>query len=431
MSPNTTIVEMALFTQKLDRNILNIEDKTRSNLFAWRGQFSPQLVESLIEAYCIPGCTILDPFAGSGTVLHEAGKKNLEAYACEINPAAWAFSKTYEFINISDKERKEYIENLFGLIIEEFSFDIFEQSVLENQEIEEKIDRIGSLVGDLEKTMLNTLVILLDLFNNRHNGESIQKRFGEFSALIRSLPYSARPIKTYLADSRNIPIENEIIDFIVTSPPYINVFNYHQNYRKSAEALGWDLLKVARSEIGSNRANRGNRYLTVIQYCLDMAMCLVECARVLKIDGKAIFIVGYESNVLGVPFYNSNIVSELIQGIDGLEIAQTQQRSFQNKFGKVIREDLLHFVKKVSFDHSACLDVLEIARDVANQELSRGLEIVADKNRASLISAIEATGVTKPTRLFNNNYSSYHTKDFVMMVEEAYNHESTNSTYSS
>lgn len=422
---------MQPFTNKLDQKILNIEDKKRSNLFAWRGQFSPQLVESLLEAYCPPDSTVLDPFAGSGTVLHESGKKNYEAYACEINPAAWAFSKTYEFINIPTKKREEYVRNLYDLIIEEFSFDVFEQSTLENQEIEERIDRIGSLVSDLEKTILNTLVISLDLFNNQHTGESIQKRFSELSLLIRSLPYSDRTIKTFLADSRNIPLEDEIIDFVITSPPYINVFNYHQNYRKSAEALGWDLLKVARSEIGSNRANRGNRYLTVIQYCLDMAMCLLECARVLKSDGKAIFIVGCESNVLGVPFYNSNIVSELICKINGIGVAQIQQRSFKNKFGKVIREDLIHFVKEASYDHSSCLDILEVARDVAKQELSRGLDLVEDKNRLSLLSAIEATTETKPTRLFNNNYSNYHTKEFVMMVEEAYCNESTKPTYSS
>jgi hypothetical protein len=36
------------------------------------------------------------------------------------------------------------------------------------------------------------------------------------------------------------------------------------------EVLGFDILKVAASEIGSNRRNRGNRFITVIQYALDM-----------------------------------------------------------------------------------------------------------------------------------------------------------------
>ena len=32
------------FNISLPQDILDIEDKTRSNLFSWRGQFAPQLV---------------------------------------------------------------------------------------------------------------------------------------------------------------------------------------------------------------------------------------------------------------------------------------------------------------------------------------------------------------------------------------------------
>ncbi len=84
------------FAIKLQPSLLNIEDKNRSNLFAWRGQFSPQLIEHLLDAYCQPGSVVLDPFAGSGTVLYEAAAMSLPAYGFEINPAAWCFSKLYE-----------------------------------------------------------------------------------------------------------------------------------------------------------------------------------------------------------------------------------------------------------------------------------------------------------------------------------------------
>ena len=39
----------------------------------------------------------------------------------------------------------------------------------------------------------------------------------------------------------------------LTSPPCINVHNDHQKYRRSVETLAWDVLAVARSEIGSKR----------------------------------------------------------------------------------------------------------------------------------------------------------------------------------
>ena len=126
--------------------------------------------------------------------------------------------------------------------------------------------------------------------------------FNGLSEIIDKLPFFAQNIKVSLSDARNLPLKDNHIDFVLTSPPYINVFNYHQNYRKSAELLGWDWLKIAKSEIGSNKANRGNRFYTGVQYCLDMADTLKEIARVSKINARIILVVGHKSNVLGVLF---------------------------------------------------------------------------------------------------------------------------------
>ena len=63
---------MKEFARPVSQRLLNIEEKNRSNLFAWRGQFSPQLIECLLEAYCPAEAVVLDPFVGSGTVLLEA-----------------------------------------------------------------------------------------------------------------------------------------------------------------------------------------------------------------------------------------------------------------------------------------------------------------------------------------------------------------------
>ncbi|GGA44862.1 hypothetical protein [Okeania sp. KiyG1] len=115
------------------------------------------------------------------------------------------------------------------------------------------------------------MIILIDGAKFNITNELIQSKFYELVKLIENLPNSNKKITAYLSDARLLPISDNQIDFVVTSPPYINVFNYHQNYRKYAEFLGWNLLKIAKSEIGSNRANRGNRFYTVVQYCLDIA----------------------------------------------------------------------------------------------------------------------------------------------------------------
>ena len=379
------------FDSSLPQSILDIEYKTRSNIFAWRGQFSPQLIEELLLSYCPKNAIVLDPFAGSGTVLYESACFGITAFGCEVNPAAWILSRTYEISNIEINERKQFIRLLAEKLEEYFPkpklFDREEFHILDLDEFKQAIFSIYAKAESFENIVLDTLVILLDLANNSLTRELIHNTFYKICQVIRELPYSDKPINTYLGDARNIPLETEYVDFVVTSPPYINVFNYHQNYRRSAEILGWDLLKIAKSEIGSNRANRSNRFLTVIQYCLDIACVLKELQRVCKHDARVIFVVGHESNVLGVPFYNAKIISDLATRAGVFELVLTQKRNFKNKFGKLIREDLLNFFNKNYILSGSEWD--EIARNVAYEVLNDGLRVVPEKNKYALVEAIE------------------------------------------
>ena len=272
---------MKEFARQLSPRLLNIEDKIRSNLFAWRGQFSPQLIQCLLDAYCLPGSVVLDPFAGSGTVLHEAAAMSLAAYGFEINPAAWCFSKVYEFANTTPEKRKKILSELRHRIDDEFEMVLFADDHLSVDAVETKVIRIADSIDDQAKILCNALIVLLDVYNNSITNGLVQGKFNALAELVTRLPVSDQPIKADLQDARALPLRDESIDFAITSPPYINVFNYHQNYRRSVELLGWDLLRVARSEIGSNRANRGNRFFTIIQYCIDMAKSLQELSRVI------------------------------------------------------------------------------------------------------------------------------------------------------
>ena len=47
---------------EIPQNVLNIENKTRSNLFNWNGQFSPQFIEALLERYAEKDYAVVDPF---------------------------------------------------------------------------------------------------------------------------------------------------------------------------------------------------------------------------------------------------------------------------------------------------------------------------------------------------------------------------------
>lgn len=398
-------------------HLLNIEDKNRSNLFNWRGQFSPQLIECLLEAYCPEGAVILDPFVGSGTVLFEAARMGLPAFGFEINPSAWCFSKLYELVNMPHEAREQVIAELRSRVVAEFPIVLFSEEELPQDEIEARITKIDESTSDDAKILCNALVVLLDIYHNYISGDFVQSKFFELVKLIRNLPYSTGQIKADLRDARCLPLENQSVDFVITSPPYINVFNYHQNYRRSVEVLGWNPLRVARSEIGSNRANRGNRFYTVIQYCIDMANTLQELARVLRAGAAGIFIVGYESKVLGVPFYNADIIERIARDLGMFDLVLRQQRVFKNRFGQAIREDILTFTKQ-SYCHGHEL-TRSVGRRVASEALQSGINNVLPKNRSLLDDALSRANDIDGTPIFDStSYTKYQTRNGVMMVNE-------------
>ncbi|AHJ26448.1 DNA methyltransferase [Nodularia spumigena] len=400
------------FNVVLPQNHLNIENKTRSNIFSWRGQFSPQLIENLLLYYCPKQAKILDPFAGSGTTLYEAACFGLTVSGCEVNPSAWILSRTYQLMNLELSTR----ERLVISITEKLETYFPKPNLFDNSHPRKlSVIEFKYLIPDLYKgsnyweiIILDTFVVLLDLGNNQITTEYIHNIFYKLCQFIKNFPYSQAPITSLLCDARCLPIDNDSIDFVITSPPYINVFNYHQNYRVSAETLGWDLLKIAKSEIGSNRANRKNRFFTVVQYCLDMAFVLRELQRVCTYDARIIFVVGHESNVLGVPFYNSKIISELSTQSNLFELNLTQKRIFKNKFGKVVREDLLNLSNKNS--SLSVEDTEEIARNIARKVMNDGLAIVSEQNKPALMEAIEKIPNLSKSPLYNRQTKNYYQK---------------------
>lgn len=394
---------LPLNTTDIPQSLLNIENKGRSNLFPWRGQFSPQFVETILDKYARPGFHVLDPFAGSGTVLHEAGLKGLRATAAEINPAAYKMACTYRFINESDKRRLSAISKLDDALGRTFlsTLPLFSGKPEKVQvRTKEALIRLDSDITEpSSKLLLESLIIRLDLYQAGLNPEKVIGTWNKLKTLVLGLPFSPEAIKVLNCDARTLPLPDSSVDLVITSPPYINVFNYHQQYRASAEALGWNLLQVAKSEIGSNRKHRGNRFLTVIQYCLDLSQALGKLADTCKRSGRIIFVVGRESRVRGVPFYNGRIVGLVGVQCAGFELAMRQERVFKNKFGELIYEDILHFTNPAA----ARDDVLPKARGVARQVLETALESAPREVSADLQDALARLSGVEPSPVYCPN----------------------------
>ncbi|HJT76763.1 MAG TPA: DNA methyltransferase [Gemmataceae bacterium] len=375
--------------------LLNIDNKQRSNLLPWNGQFSPQLIEVLLRTYAPKNGLVLDPFAGSGTVLYEAGSLGMPVVGAEINPAACKMAEIYCLINASVAKRRALMTRLERLL--EDCLPAAEPSLFSTtgngaqQCIKESLVAIhGGLDDRATRSLLEALIVLLDFYKDV-SGEKVYSTWAKLKARVLGLPESDAPIRLLNCDARRLPLRDGETGFVVTSPPYINVFNYHQQYRRSVEALGWDLLKVAESEIGSNRKHRQNRFLTVIQYCLDMTDVLREIQRVCKEGSRAIVIVGRESNVRKTRFFNGEIMAALASRCVGFLFAARQERVFMNRFGEQIYEDLLHFdVTRRNTNHE---EPREIAREVLAKAKARAPEeSLGDLEEA--ISVLEGVGTS-------------------------------------
>lgn len=381
--------DVKTFDSPLSASILNIDAKSRGNLFPWRGQFSPQLVEALLRTYAATGSVVLDPFMGSGTVLVESARQNLQAYGFEINPAACLLARAYEFCNLPIDKRQGLLDKAESMLAlklpNTFELPLFRSAHDEPQPHTGLSEWIKTIPDANVQILLKILVILVN--EDLENDHLYTSKWSTIRKIVTELPFSENPVCARLGDARALSLPNGSIDFVLSSPPYINVFNYHHNSRLAIESLGWKPLIIARSEIGSNRKFRQNRFLTVIQYCIDMALALVELHRVCSRDARILLILGRESNVHKTAFLNSQIIEQLATDIVGLRLVLKQERVFLNRFGQRIYEDVLHFQPT-----DACVQskeqLIESARGFGKNSLLEAIGRTPDDRKRYLHDAI-------------------------------------------
>lgn len=332
----------------IHQDFLDLANRTRTSRFAWRGQFSPELIELLLKHFIYKDMVVLDPFAGSGTVLFECAQQGIQAYGVEINPAAAELAKTVHLANHPIQERQKYLSRSWDLLLTHLGAFI-EPLFGSSRSLPCEEDCLKQLISEAKRdplvfTLVMGTLVRASIMRGPHiNWRQVPPAFDKQRQIVEQLPVTEKPCRVLTCDARSIPLDDGLIDAVITSPPYINVFNYHQNYRRLFEYAGWDLLEVSRSEIGSNRFNRGNRFLTVIEYSIDMLLSLIELRRLVKQGGRIIVIVGRESRVRGVRFEVWKIIETIAVSLIGWKLERRQERKYTNRFGQLIFEDILHF----------------------------------------------------------------------------------------
>ncbi len=122
---------------------------------------------------------------------------------------------------------------------------------------------------------------------------SVLKRYvGQINAFIQArniLNLKIGKTRFQIGDAKNLSLENNSIDAIITSPPYSFAIDYAENDRPQLEYLGYNVDELRKEMIGLNGKNKKEK---LANYFDDMNQVLGEMHRVLIPNKYAVIIIG-------------------------------------------------------------------------------------------------------------------------------------------
>jgi site-specific DNA-methyltransferase (cytosine-N4-specific) len=321
------------------------------------------------------GDVILDPFCGSGTTLYEAavnGWPNVIGF--DSNPIATLITRVKlmpagsTFFAAADSALADLtISGLSGVRPEILDFDgsthwfdpiaLTELSYIvawinaqQSASIRDWLNiSLSRIINRVSRQESETRYVAVD--KGTIAGETL-RRFAESCAatigLLKGREPFAAGVNVACADAcTHLPLDDDSVDRIITSPPYANSMDYYLYHKQRMNVLGYDFKSVQRMEIGS-RHEYSSQKASAEKWERDYAAVLVEFQRVLRVGGTAIVIIG-DSQIAGekidASLLTANIAqtrglgAELIEStaLDGR--SRSFSRGFQrpNKFEHVIR----------------------------------------------------------------------------------------------
>lgn len=311
------------------------------------------LAEHLIRRLTTGGAVVLDPMVGSGTTAIAGKRLGRTALGFDRDPLACLIARTAvrEYPRAALEQLRDRVFRRATLIAGsvalprhrdlsgkedqkflEYWFPLHSQRQL--CALAEAVQQERSLgLRDLGAVVLSTLIIAkeagasyaMDISRSRphkRTDKPIVLPFDgwtrRFNALIKRLPFLdanvAGTAEVQNGDARELPLEAASVDFVLTSPPYLNAIDYLRAHKFSLVWLGHDLegLRELRgtmigTERGlyqldgipdsverqvSDRIAESRRRGHVRRYLSDIGKVIREASRVLKDGGIAVLVVG-------------------------------------------------------------------------------------------------------------------------------------------
>ena len=334
---------------------------------------------------------VLDPMTGSGTVLAVARDKGHRAIGVDLDPLAvllagvWTRTvdpepmqdKAAEILNraksdfrsltsgsaypsVSDEETRKFIR---------YWFDDYARRQL--TALSERISRVRDIAtrevlwcgfSRLIITKSAGASLAMDLSHSRPHKEfeyAPVKPFNRFTQAVERVVSNCPQPGTKLVgpatvvkygDARKLDIENNSIDLVLTSPPYLNAIDYMRCSKFSLVWMGYTIgeirqirgnsigveaseeqaldapwVKLLIKQLGLKPKLSNRDYALLARYAWDMGKALSEVSRVLRHGGRAVYVVG-DSMIHGTFIRNSSIVAAVAES-HGLSLVSRQSRA--------------------------------------------------------------------------------------------------------
>jgi DNA modification methylase len=317
-------------------------------VYPYKGKYHPQMIRALLNVIdAKKGDLILDPFIGSGTTSLECQLLGIDCVGIDVSQVCVLISK----VKTESMEVIEEIEETKDSLLEEHheitlhSFD--EGQISKKGGLSEAIDsienekvrnfyKVAELIAHSDRSRRRRK----DFYRSfRDNVEKMLSSTKDFKKVVEELKLPLGNVETKIGDARNLEMENESVDGIITSPPYSIALDYVKNDAHALEALGYDLERVREDFIGV----RGTGKKKVELYEKDIEESYDEMFRVLK-DGRHCVIVIGNATLQGKEVRTVDKTIEYCEEI-GFKLEKNMDKIIFGLYNVIQKENILIFRK--------------------------------------------------------------------------------------
>ncbi|MFW9878057.1 MAG: DNA methyltransferase [Candidatus Thorarchaeota archaeon] len=271
------------------------------------GRIKPSFAHFLIKYISNKDDIILDLFCGIGTIPTEAALMGRRSVGVDLNPYAYYIAKAKSDNKRDLKDILKYLNTVKidtkGIRLEETPEWVKEY--YNANTLKEILFLINKLKADKQYFILGCLIGISQGHRPGHlskpcawtlpfkpkkddKGEyrEVKPRLIEkIKRTYQSNFEEMKEMQIYLADARKLPLQNNSVDHVISSPPYFDTLDYVNSHRLRLAVIGF-------YNTDKNKLLKQNLIQRFDTYLEEMEICIKEINRVIKKSGYCIFILG-------------------------------------------------------------------------------------------------------------------------------------------